>query len=141
MPSHFRQPGSSGGPRFIPGVFGLASLGIGLTVLGFLWLTPFDEFDSPPLFFRIFGSFIAIVFVAVGSAGVWGAIRGTNPLGPTRPREFSPRQMTIPSPARGTYTCPHCAAPLGSNIDVSPLGDVKCPFCHAWFNIHAQAAS
>jgi hypothetical protein len=154
-PGPFNSSNSPAG-RFIGFIFCLAFFGIGLTVLGFLWLTPFDEFGSPPLFFRIFGSFIAIVFVAVGGAGAWGAIFGKgNPLDPNPDSRLNRARFirqTIPaaesaplaSPALSIpdgYLCPHCGAPLQSNTEISPLGDVKCPFCHAWFNIHQTRIS
>ena len=41
--------------RIVFGVFGFAFAGIGITLLGFLWLTPFDAFGSPPLFFESSG--------------------------------------------------------------------------------------
>jgi uncharacterized Zn finger protein (UPF0148 family) len=44
-------------------------------------------------------------------------------------------------PGAGTYVCPHCAAPLQGKVDVSPSGDVKCPFCNSWFNVHNAAPS
>jgi hypothetical protein len=132
--------------RLIGGVFGFAFGGIGLTVLGFLWLTPFNQFDSPPLFFRLFGSFIALVFVVVGGTAFFGAISGRGLMAPgaTLPQ---PRSQPAPRPAPtldnsipAGYACPHCGAPLTQQADVSPLGDVKCPFCHTWFNIHQPAS-
>ena len=53
-------------------LIGLFPLGIGLTVLGGLWLAPFGEFHSPPLFFRIFGSIIALAFVTFGAVALSG---------------------------------------------------------------------
>lgn len=70
---------TGGGPnvgRFIGGVFGLVFAGIGLTVIIFLWGAPFGEFGSPPVIFRIFGSFIAIAFVAMGGGAAFAAITG-----------------------------------------------------------------
>ena len=58
--------------QWIPRLMGIVPLGIGLTVLGFLWLTPFNEFGSPPLFFRVFGSFIALAFVLTGVGFIAG---------------------------------------------------------------------
>jgi hypothetical protein len=129
--------------RFIPAVFGIAFFGIGLTVLGFLWLTPFDQFGSPPIFFRIFGSFIAMVFVAVGGATAYGAIFAkSSPLMPSiddlrtkLAQAASTAQRSAPDSPIGGYVCPHCGAPLQARTEVSPSGDVKCPFCSAWFNV------
>jgi DNA-directed RNA polymerase subunit RPC12/RpoP len=113
-------------------LFGIIPLGIGLSVLGFLWLTPFNEFGSPPLFFRIFGSFIALAFVLVGGgmiAATFGArIRGLPGQGTTGP--------SMNAPAGGGYQCAHCGATLGKEAEVSPHGDVKCAHCGRWFNIH-----
>ena len=43
--------------RFIGGVFGLVFLGVGVSVIIFLWSAPFGEFGSPPLFFRVIRQF------------------------------------------------------------------------------------
>ncbi|MBX3442392.1 MAG: hypothetical protein KF774_08290 [Planctomyces sp.] len=121
-------------------LFGIVPLGIGLTVLGFLWLSPFGEFHSPPLFFRIFGSFVALPFVFMGAGALFmsqekltkrlqeGAAQAAR-------GEDAPPQNR--SAARGQgYTCPSCSAPLAPGADVSPKGDVKCGHCNRWFNIH-----
>ncbi len=115
---------------------GIVPLGIGLTVLGFLWGTPFNEFHSPPLFFRIFGSFIALAFVMAGGAMVFGKHPAQGKLDRlrSRMRRDDPGQQ-----AGGTsvgYVCTHCGAPLGTGADVSPHGDVKCEHCGKWFNVH-----
>ena len=129
--------------RIVFGVFGFAFAGIGITVLGFLWLTPFNQFGSPPLFFRIFGSFIALCFVAMGGTTFVAAIRGNRLQRPgtdfdkfnQTELEGSPSAPAAPlSPLN--YCCANCGAKLMNQADVSPLGDVKCSFCHQWFNIH-----
>jgi hypothetical protein len=143
--------------RLLFGVFGLVFLGIGLTVLGFLWGSPFDEFDSPPLFFRIFGSFIAVAFVAMGGTIAYSAIRGGGMLGGTMPgglmssglmseanamiaaaqqRAQAVAENATPRESSLGYACPSCGAALGEKVDVSPMGDVKCAFCGRWFNVH-----
>ena len=121
---------TSGAGRLIGAVFGFAFAGIGLTVLGFLWGT--HGFGEPPLFFKLFGSFIAIAFVAVGGTTFLAALKGPPSL---------PENLGTPSPeaASGTgsgYQCPACAARLSEGADVSPKGDVKCGYCKQWFNIH-----
>jgi hypothetical protein len=125
---------NSAAPRVLGGIFGLVFFGIGLTVLGFLWLSTGPE--SPPLVFRMFGSFIAIGFVAMGGFLAAGAVLGR--MSPAaRLAKFQPSLNAIPaSAAPGSYVCPHCAAPLQPKTEVSPSGDVKCPFCNSWFNIH-----
>ena len=129
--------------RIVFGVFGFAFAGIGITTLGFLWLTPFNEFGSPPLFFRIFGSFISLAFVAMGGTTFVAAIlgnrlqrRGTDfdQFNQTK-GESPPDGPAIPSSSLN-YCCSNCGAKLTNQADVSPLGDVKCSFCHQWFNIH-----
>jgi hypothetical protein len=123
--------------RFIGGVFGFAFAGIGLTVLVFLWAAPFGEFESPPIVFRLFGSFIALVFVAVGGTVLVGSIKGRTAMDAVAPRVSFAPTTTAATPSTG-YNCPHCGAPLPEKADVSPLGDAKCPFCHTWFNIHQK---
>src|SRR5437870_1945814 len=123
------------GARFIGGVFGLIFFGIGLTVLIFLWSAPFGEFGSPPLFFRVFGSFIAIAFLAGGGTVAFGAIFGGGMM--SEITTLAEKQSTLP-PAQAGYVCSNCGAALGEKAEVSPLGDVKCPFCGTWFNIHRK---
>lgn len=134
------NPNLSGGPgRFVGAVFGLVFLGIGLTVIGFLWGAPFGEFGSPPLFFRIFGSFIALAFVAMGGATAYGAITGINRLSAIqKTMKQSGSNSSANLSGRESYSCDRCGAPLNSGADVSPRGDVKCAHCDGWFNIHAQ---
>ena len=128
------------GPRIVAGVFGFAFAGIGLTVLISLWATPFGQFGSPPLFFRIFGSFIAIVFIAAGGSSLIGALTAGRLLDrfpvPTPEREAESGEVPVSSNSPLNYSCPKCGAQIGRQADVSPLGDVKCTFCNQWFNIH-----
>ena len=119
--------------RFIGAVFGFVFAAIGLTVILFLWASDPHDFHSPPLFFKIFGSLIAGVFVLVGGTVGVSALRAKSSLAAR-----AVGTSTTPQPAGG-YQCPHCAAPLGPKADVSPSGDVKCSFCGRWFNIHRNA--
>ena len=127
------------GPRFLGVVFGLVFAGIGLTVLGFMWFTPRHEFGAPPLFFRVFASFIAIPFVAIGGTLAYKSITGKS-LPVRLPQPTAHTHGTDPTqpapPAGAAYRCPRCGAPLGKEADVSPSGDAKCAFCNTWFNIH-----
>lgn len=125
-------------PRIVFGTFGFAFAAIGISVLAFLWLTPFNQFGSPPLFFRIFGSFIAICFVAMGATMFIGGIVGKLPMSKVLSRSLTQGQVDdAPTGPTGTgYSCPKCGAQLGAKVEVSPLGDVKCQYCHQWFNIH-----
>lgn len=121
---------SSPGPaRFIGAVFGFVFGGIGVTVIGFLWTA--QGFGAPPLFFKIFGSFIALAFVAIGGTLFFSALKGQ----PT-PSDTSLAPPTSPLGSGAGYTCPACGARLGADADVSPKGDVKCGYCRKWFNIH-----
>ena len=136
---HF--PGA-GPARWIGGIFGFIFAGIGVTVLIFLWSAPFGDFGSPPLFFRIFGSFIALGFVAFGTVTAITAIRAMFPTVPLQnfPTQPTSAQTTPPAAATpGRYSCPHCGGALGDKADVSPSGDAKCEFCGRWFNIHRAA--
>lgn len=114
-------------------LFGIIPLGIGLSVLGLLWLTPFNEFGSPPLFFRIFGSFIALPFLFIGGA-LLAAKRSALKNASFRVGAAPP---SLDSAAGSVgYQCAHCGAALDKEADVSPHGDVKCAHCGRWFNIH-----
>jgi hypothetical protein len=131
----------SPGGRIIGGVFGFVFFGIGLTVIGFLWGAGFDEFGSPPIFFRIFGSLISLAFVTIGGLTLVSAVLGRNLLGsPRRPlKGEEPASAAMrPATSTGRYECPHCAAGLADGAEVSPLGDVKCAYCDRWFNIHRE---
>ncbi len=121
------QPPSTGPARFIGGVFGFVFGGIGLTVIGFLWMS--RGFEEPPLFFKLVGSFIALTFVAMGGLLFFSSI-GKRPLASGAP--VVPSHSTSGS----GYTCPACGARLGEAADVSPRGDVKCGYCRKWFNVH-----
>lgn len=117
-------------------LIGIVPLGIGLTVLGFLWVPAFNEFDAPPLFFRIFGSFVALFFVLLGG-GMIAASSGLRGL--RLPRPVEPRiSPEAPQPGDAGYQCAHCGATLGEKADVSPHGDAKCAHCGRWFNIHRK---
>jgi len=122
----------------VPFVFGL----IGVTVAVSLWSEPFGEFGSPPLFFRIFGTLIASVFMLMGFGGACAAIfGGTKSLRSARRSGFVGRAPRPKSPeGQRSYTCPNCNAALKSKADVSPSGDVRCSYCDRWFNIHRAGA-
>ena len=141
-------PGVPPAGRFIGGVFGFVFFGIGMTVLISLWAASFDGFGSPPLVFRIFGSFIAIAFVAMGGTICFGSITGRgmgNRSMDELEKDVQPGWENVadddPSSGAasgGNYACPKCGAPLDDGSDVSPHGDAKCGYCNAWFNIHGK---
>jgi hypothetical protein len=124
--------------RLVGTVIGLVFAGIGLTVLIFVWAAPFGEFGSPPLFFRIFASFIAIAFIAVGGGGAFASFKARVPIFPAATVTPPPASASTPSTSPAGYVCPHCGAALGDRTEVSPSGDAKCAFCGRWFNIHRQ---
>ncbi len=127
--------------RILAGTFGFTFCGVGLAVLGFLWLSPFGHFHSPPLFFRIFGSFIAIPFVAIGGTALYTAITGKSMIEKQfeRLHQFA-RELQKHAPSSdapfspGSLACPHCGAPIGQ-AEISPSGDVKCTHCNNWYNV------
>jgi hypothetical protein len=119
-----------GGPqRFVIGVFGFVFGGIGVTVICHLWTQ--DGFGAPPVFFKLFGSFIALAFVAMGGMFLVTALK-------TQPTQSSPPALEPSADTGAGYTCPACGARLGEDADVSPMGDVKCGYCRKWFNIHSS---
>jgi hypothetical protein len=127
-------PGAGAG-RFIAAVFGFVFAAIGVAVIVFLWSSRAGEFDSPPLFFKIFGSLIALVFVLVGGTMGVTALRGQTLLERVVASRSNAVSHTDSPPVSG-YSCPNCGAALGAGAEVSPSGDVKCAFCGRWFNIH-----
>ncbi len=66
----------------------LIPLGISLTVLAFVWTSPFRGFGSLPLFFRIFMSIIALGFVIPSIASAYIAMNGMDAM---CMRMFTPR--------------------------------------------------
>ena len=128
-------------------LFAIVPLGIGLSVIGFLWFTPFDQFGSPPLFFRVFGTFVALPFVFIGVAGLRASSLSSHEQLIQRARDMaeslSQADIVPPSPPQATssagYVCPSCNAPIGTGDDVSPHGDVKCSHCGRWFNVHSAS--
>jgi hypothetical protein len=98
---------------------GIIPLGIGLTVLGFLWSSSLDEFGRSPflLFFRIFGSFIALGFVLTGFGILFASPATLMEQMKARQKELQDSSLTslekrVPSPAPGKLKCP--------NADYSP---------------------
>ena len=124
--------------RVVTGLFGLIFGGIGLTVIAFLWGSSWNEFGSPPLFFRVFGSLIAMAFVVFGGAAVFGAFTAGNVLSAMNDRQETSQEDDRQAASAPGYICPQCSAPLSGNAEVSPHGDVKCGYCQCWFNVHGK---
>jgi hypothetical protein len=103
---------------------------VGLTVLGFLWGS--SGFHEPPLFFKLFGSLIALSFVVIGFGVPLTALFGKR----QNLDGVHAGHRRGSGAARVGYKCPYCGAAL-ENQEVSPAGDVKCSYCNKWFNIHA----
>lgn len=133
---------------WFPRLFGIIPLGIGLTVLYSLWFSG-SGFGSPPLFFRVCGSFVALGFVMFGVAafsagGMLNHDRLTDLAQKMHQRQRRQRNGSGESTETGQktgdrgYGCPKCGAELSDGADVSPSGDVKCAYCRRWFNIHRQ---
>jgi len=118
------------------GVFGLVFAGVGVCVLVLMWG---GEADFVPVAARIFGSLIAVAFLAFGGTMAFTALRGEGSMGSVDVPDVDPRFVPPSQPGPATpagYVCPRCGAALGAKADVSPMGDVKCPFCGQWFNVH-----
>ena len=113
----------------------LVPIGVGLTVLGFLWLSS-DQFGGPPLFFKIFGSFVALGFVGFGAIPLIGAIYGRSAAAGLKEKISSDQPGQPAGPAK-TFVCPHCSAPIADLAEISSTGDVRCAFCHGLFNTRA----
>lgn len=122
-------------------MIGIVPLGIGLTTLVSLWGEPSGGFHSPPLFFRMFGSFIALGFVMFGCFFLF-----FKPASPAervkalqdelREAGLTETQVAGEPPTPGKLKCPNCGSSPGK-AEVSPHGDVKCDHCSRWYNVHA----
>lgn len=121
-------------------MMGIVPLGVGLTLLAFVWGS------GAPLFFCVFASFVALGFVLTGAKLISGSLHD-----PARLRQIAeqlqsqlpetPDQPPSAPPGPMGYRCDSCGAPLRPDADVSPHGDVKCEHCNRWFNIHASTRS
>ena len=104
---------------------------IGVAVLVFLWGSS-DGFGSPPLFFKVFGSLIALAFMAMGFGVPFHFLRRGKEMERLGAHGLHP-QAAPPA----SLQCPNCGANVGK-AEVSPGGDVKCIYCHGWWNIHRR---
>jgi hypothetical protein len=98
---------------------------VGVGVLIFLWGSS-DGFGAPPLPFKLFGSLVALGFIAMGFG---------MPISTLRSRRSVSGHDPAPPIDPGSYACPSCGGNV-KNAEVSPSGDVKCPYCKGWWNIH-----
>jgi hypothetical protein len=132
------MPQIPGPARFIAGVFGVVFGGVGICLLFLMWG---GEADFTPVPMRMFGSLIALAFVAFGGVMVFSVFK-SNAMGSIELPDVSDASPGAPLPPPSSspagYVCPRCGAALGTKADVSPMGDVKCPFCAQWFNVHRR---
>ena len=122
--------------RIVGACFG----GIGLAVLGFLWGSSWNDFHSPPLFFRVFGTFVAIPFVVVGATAVFFKVpnvaeRAAALRDQLKEAGLVENESKPAAPQPGKLKCPNCGS-SPSQAEVSPHGDVKCDHCSRWYNVH-----
>lgn len=127
---------------------GIVPAGVGVTLLIGLWF-PGSPFDFAPLFFKIFGSFVALMFILVGSVFLSGALSPERRLkSMLSVLQKLQREQLLAQESNQTaeshaeakvvagYQCTTCGATLDAQAEVSPHGDVKCAHCGRWFNIH-----
>ncbi|MEW4489878.1 hypothetical protein AB1L42_17475 [Thalassoglobus sp. JC818] len=128
-------------------LMGIVPLGIGLSVLVFVWTQPFNGFGDIPLFFRVFASFVAIGFILQGAALLSGQL--TDPkkikemlhrIHPDFPKQSASDDQGPQDNTELGYSCSSCGASLSPKAEVSPHGDVKCDHCGKWFNIYNRQA-
>jgi hypothetical protein len=99
------------------------------------------------LFFRVFGTFVALPFVFIGVAGFRASSLSSHEhlIQRAQDRAESLSQASIvppsspPPTSSAGYVCPSCSAPIGTGADVSPHGDVKCSHCGRWFNVYSSS--
>ena len=121
-------------------IFGACFGGVGLTMLFSLWSAPSGGFGSPPLEFRIFGTFVAIPFIVFGATALFGKFPGLSEHVQDLKDQLRESGQVDDPPARtpptpGKLKCPNCGS-SPSQAEVSPHGDVKCDHCSRWYNVH-----
>jgi len=117
-------------------IFGACFGGIGITVIAFLWGSSWNELHSPPLVFRVFGTFIAIPFVVVGATAIFGKVPNVAERAAAfREAGIDESETSNAAPRPGKLKCPNCGS-SPSQAEVSPHGDVKCDHCSRWYNVH-----
>jgi len=117
-------------------IFGACFGGIGLTVIVFLWGSSWNDFHSPPLVFRVFGTFIAIPFVVVGATAIFGKVPNVaERAAALREAGIDESETSKAAPRPGKLKCPNCGS-SPAQAEVSPHGDVKCDHCSRWYNVH-----
>ena len=98
-------------------IFGITFGGIGLAMIGFLWTE--HGFGDPPMFFKIFGTLIALPFVSFGGMFLLAGF-GLRKFAPKlsaqslaerlkESRDELSDQPKVNSGLSTSYTCPHCA--------------------------------
>jgi hypothetical protein len=132
------------GAHVIAGAFGLVFASMGGTLAYAVWFT--DHFDDAPFFIKVPFTAVGLFFFTIGALMLINALRGGGIFGAAESitdqaiDQLKARAAQSPEGVRfapGSYVCPHCGGKL-TRAEVSPLGDVKCEFCGAWFNIHKQ---
>lgn len=134
------QPPRPKAPVFVLLFFSMFGF-VGLTILGALWSRAAGE-SGVPVFVRMIGSLIALMFVIMGFGVPLNALKaGRQPLesGEAPGTPMDPPGGDTPGPTAG-YRCPNCGAQLGPDQEVSPSGDAKCGYCKRWWNIHRGSA-
>ncbi len=95
-----------------------------------------------PLFPRFLFFFIAAILVTrILRANQRRSRRGLGD--PPRPARHDPaaRRPISPPPIPGKeeapfdFKCDNCGATHPGPFDLSPSGDLKCPYCDKWFNV------
>ena len=119
--------------RAIAVIFGL----IGTLVIVHTWTE--TGLGEPPLFFKLFFTLVASVFVLIGIGGLLG--KGLR----AAPRVAGPDGVRSAGGGSGAaaggrldLSCPNCGATLDGEADISPSGDVRCGYCQRWFNVRAN---
>ena len=123
--------------KFVGTVVGSMFACIGIAVIVFLWGSSGPM--GPPVFFKIFGSCVAICFVAIGGSLAYASVTGKSQQSRLGQRfGIRPRSQASDSQSRTDsapdFGCPNCGSGLAADTEISPSGDVKCPYCKQWFS-------
>ncbi len=115
-------------------VFMLPFVAVPLFMMAMLWGE--SGFGGPPLFMKLAGTCICLAVMSGGLFGMYSIVTGKANRFKLNRQTGSFNHGPTAHRERGDYSCPHCGAAISTEAEISPSGDVKCPYCKSWFNVN-----